>query len=71
MHYLLTMPVIMDDSHSRELLGEIRKTSYEERVKQTLASMRIKGTSQAAGNAVGEIFRIITISIRAPHAVLQ
>ena len=47
MHYLLTEPVIMDDSALHELLGGIRKTSYEEGIKQTLAAMRVKGTGQA------------------------
>ncbi len=50
MHYLLTTPVIMDDSALRELLGEIKKTSYVEGVQQTLAAMRITGSRQAAGN---------------------
>jgi nucleoside-diphosphate-sugar epimerase len=50
MHYLLTTPVIMDDSNLRDLLGEIKKTSYVEGVKQTLAAMGIKDTRQAAGN---------------------
>jgi nucleoside-diphosphate-sugar epimerase len=56
MHYLLTTPVIMDDSALRELLGEIRKTSYVEGVKQTLAAMRVKDARQAAGN--GEVARL-------------
>jgi nucleoside-diphosphate-sugar epimerase len=55
MHYLLTDPVIMDDSALRELLGKIKKTSYEEGIKRTLAAMRIKDTRQAAGNTVGKI----------------
>ncbi len=37
MHYLLTTPVIMDDSALKELLGGLRKTSYTDGVKKTLA----------------------------------
>jgi nucleoside-diphosphate-sugar epimerase len=42
MHYLLTKPLIMDDSALRDLLGGIRKTSYEDGVKQTLAALKSK-----------------------------
>lgn len=40
MHYLLTTPVIMDDTALRELLGDVHKTPYEEGIRQTLAAMR-------------------------------
>jgi nucleoside-diphosphate-sugar epimerase len=40
MHYLLTEPVIMDDSALQGLLGPIDKTPYREGIRQTLASMR-------------------------------
>lgn len=40
MHYLLTTPLIMDDAALRGLLGEVRKTPYEEGVRQTLAALR-------------------------------
>ncbi len=40
MPYLLTDPFIMDDTALSELLGGIRKTSYEEGVKKTLAELR-------------------------------
>lgn len=40
MHYLLTTPVIMDDAALHELLGDVRKTSYEEGIRQTLAGGR-------------------------------
>jgi nucleoside-diphosphate-sugar epimerase len=36
----------MDDSALRELLGWIRKTSYEEGVRQTLAAMSINDIGQ-------------------------
>jgi nucleoside-diphosphate-sugar epimerase len=39
MHYLLTEPVLMDDSALRSLIGPIHKTSYEEGVRQTLAAL--------------------------------
>ena len=37
MHYLLTEPVIMDDSALQKLIGPLQKTPYEEGVRQTLA----------------------------------
>jgi nucleoside-diphosphate-sugar epimerase len=40
MHYLLTEPLIMDDSALRDLLGGITKTSYEDGVKETLAALQ-------------------------------
>lgn len=40
MHYLLTEPVILDDSALQELIGPIRKTPYPEGVRQTLAAAR-------------------------------
>jgi nucleoside-diphosphate-sugar epimerase len=49
MHYLLTTPVIMDDSALSGLLGGLRKTSYEEGIRQTLASMRNKDAHRATG----------------------
>jgi nucleoside-diphosphate-sugar epimerase len=42
MHYLLTEPLIMNDSALRELLGGIQKTSYEDGVKQTVAALKSK-----------------------------
>lgn len=45
MHYLLTTPVIMDDTALRELLGDVRKTPYEEGIRQTLAAMRAGTTT--------------------------
>jgi nucleoside-diphosphate-sugar epimerase len=39
MHYLLTEPVIMDDSALSALIGPIAKTPYPEGIRQTLAAM--------------------------------
>lgn len=39
MHYLLTEPVIMDDTALRRLIGPIHKTSYPEGIRQTLAAV--------------------------------
>ncbi|GEN09135.1 Nucleoside-diphosphate-sugar epimerase [Myxococcus fulvus] len=40
MHYLLTTPVLMDDSELRHLLGDVPKTPYAEGIRQTLAAMK-------------------------------
>ena len=40
MNYLLTEPLIMDDSALQRLIGPIRKTSYAEGIRQTLAAVR-------------------------------
>jgi len=40
MHYLLTEPLIMDDSALQRLIGPIRKTPYAEGVRQSLAAVR-------------------------------
>ncbi|MDC0708692.1 NAD-dependent epimerase/dehydratase family protein [Stigmatella sp. ncwal1] len=39
MHYLLTHPLLMDDSALRALLGTVHKTSYEEGIRRTLREM--------------------------------
>jgi len=39
MHYLLTDPVLMDDSALQQLIGPVRKTSYEEGVRQCLGAI--------------------------------
>jgi nucleoside-diphosphate-sugar epimerase len=39
MHYLLTDPLIMDDSALRQLIGPIRKTPYAQGIRQTLAAL--------------------------------
>ncbi|MDY7230532.1 NAD-dependent epimerase/dehydratase family protein [Hyalangium rubrum] len=46
MHYLQTTPVLMDDSALRGLLGEVRKTPYEEGIRRTIEALR---TPAAAG----------------------
>ncbi|QRK11554.1 NAD-dependent epimerase/dehydratase family protein [Archangium violaceum] len=40
MHYLLTEPLIVDDSALRSLLGEVKKTPYAEGIRLSLAAMR-------------------------------
>ena len=40
MHYLLTEPVILDDSALQRLIGPISKTSYAEGVRRTLQAVR-------------------------------
>jgi nucleoside-diphosphate-sugar epimerase len=40
MHYLLTDPVLMDDSALHGLLGSIRKTPYSDGVRECLAAVR-------------------------------
>ena len=42
MNYLLTDPVIMDDSALQQLIGPIRKTPYAEGIRQTLAAVASK-----------------------------
>jgi nucleoside-diphosphate-sugar epimerase len=39
MHYLLTSPVILDDTRLKNLLGELPKTPYKEGIHKTLASI--------------------------------
>ena len=40
MHYLMTDPVLMDDSALQQLVGPIRKTSYADGIRQTQAAAR-------------------------------
>lgn len=47
MNYLLTTPVLMDDTVLHHLLGEIRKTPYDEGLQLSLDAMR-RGTTHAA-----------------------
>jgi nucleoside-diphosphate-sugar epimerase len=47
MHYLLTEPVIMDDSALQRLIGPIAKTPYAEGVRQSLAALQ-QGSGKAA-----------------------
>ena len=39
MNYLMTEPVIMDDSALQKLIGPIRKTPYAEGIRRTLAAV--------------------------------
>lgn len=39
MHYLMTDPLIMDDSALQQLIGPIHKTPYEQGIAQTLAAL--------------------------------
>jgi nucleoside-diphosphate-sugar epimerase len=49
MNYLMTDPLIMDDSALRRLIGPIRKTPYAEGVRQTLAAVaNIRALAHAA-----------------------
>jgi nucleoside-diphosphate-sugar epimerase len=41
MHYLLTTPVVLDDSALQELLGPLQKTSYDEGIRRTLAAVGV------------------------------
>jgi len=41
MHYLLTEPLMMDDSALQKLIGPIAKTPYPEGIRQTLAAARL------------------------------
>lgn len=47
MHYLLTNPVLMDDSALRGLLGPVHKTPYAEGIRQTLAALREEKQARA------------------------
>jgi nucleoside-diphosphate-sugar epimerase len=41
MHYLLTDPVLMDDTALQDLLGPIHKTPYSDGVRECLAAVRV------------------------------
>jgi nucleoside-diphosphate-sugar epimerase len=43
MHYLQTTPVLLDDSALKKLLGDVKKTSYENGVKESVAYLQKKG----------------------------
>lgn len=45
MHYLITDPVVMDDSSLRELLGGIEATSYDEGIRRTVEAERAHPTA--------------------------
>ncbi len=42
MHYLITDPVIMDDSPLRSLLGNVRATPYDEGIRLTLEAEKAR-----------------------------
>ena len=48
MHYLLTDPVIMDDSALQRLIGPVHKTPYAEGIRQTLAAVANKQVANIA-----------------------
>jgi len=51
MHYLLTEPVVLDDTALTTLIGPIRKTSYEAGIAQSFAAaqrLRRHAAAQAA-----------------------
>jgi nucleoside-diphosphate-sugar epimerase len=48
MNYLMTEPVILDDSALQRLLGPIRKTPYPEGVRQTIAALAVPARALAA-----------------------
>ena len=47
MHYLLTEPLVLDDSALQRLIGPIAKTSYEEGLRRTLRAQK-EGTIHAS-----------------------
>ena len=47
MHYLLTDPVLMDDSALQTLIGPLRKTPYTDGVRLTLAAVARDGRGSA------------------------
>lgn len=48
MNYLMTEPVLMDDSALQQLIGAVRKTPYAEGIARTLAAVREKSGVQVA-----------------------
>ncbi|MFN3437440.1 MAG: NAD-dependent epimerase/dehydratase family protein [Acidovorax sp.] len=42
MHYLLTDPLLMDDSALQQLIGPVRKTAYAKGIRQTLAAAKAR-----------------------------
>jgi nucleoside-diphosphate-sugar epimerase len=51
MNYLLTEPLLMDDSALQRLIGPVRKTPYAEGIRQTLAAAAIGQSTPVAGHA--------------------
>ncbi|RKH06558.1 NAD-dependent epimerase/dehydratase family protein [Corallococcus carmarthensis] len=52
MYYLLTNPVLLDDSALRGLLGTVHKTPYAEGIRQTLAALRQEQEAKSRPAAV-------------------
>jgi len=50
MHYLLTEPLIMDDSALQQLIGPLGKTPYSDGIRQTLAATRPPPGDYREGN---------------------
>jgi len=42
MHYLMTEPLYVDDTRLRELIPDLRKTSYDDGIKETFEFLRVK-----------------------------
>lgn len=53
MNYLMTEPVVMDDTALTGLIGPIAKTSYEEGIRQTFAAAREAASAKAAASGGG------------------
>lgn len=53
MNYLMTEPVVMDDTALTGLIGPIAKTSYEEGIRQTFAAAREAASAKAAAGGGG------------------
>jgi nucleoside-diphosphate-sugar epimerase len=51
MNYLLTEPLIMDDSALQRLIGPVRKTPYADGIRQTLAAVATPGSARQASVA--------------------
>jgi hypothetical protein len=50
MNYLMTEPVVLDDSALTELIGPIVKTSYEEGIRHAFDAAREAAASSAGAN---------------------
>lgn len=48
MNYLVTEPLVLDDSALTRLIGPIRKTSYEEGIRHAFDAARVAASAQAA-----------------------
>jgi hypothetical protein len=46
MHYLQTTPVLLDDTALRQLLGDVKKTSYADGVKRSVEYLRTRGSAR-------------------------